>query len=99
MTSLQLVRPVAAALGAAFVATAGAQTAPGASVPSPGAPVVTDAAPPPAEDRSSTGAIVLENAPVRAQRDAARSMGNTGTATRPAPKASQPGQGRRVQGN
>ncbi|MDB5872737.1 MAG: hypothetical protein JWQ07_2179 [Ramlibacter sp.] len=33
------------------------------------APVVTDVAPPPAEERGSTGAIVLENSLVRAQRD------------------------------
>jgi hypothetical protein len=33
------------------------------------APVVTDAAPAPAEDRDSTGAIVLQNSLVRAQRD------------------------------
>jgi len=33
------------------------------------APVVTDAAPLPAEDRDSTGAIVLQNSLVRAQRD------------------------------
>jgi hypothetical protein len=32
-------------------------------------PVVTDVGPPPAEDRSSTGAIVLENSLVKAQRD------------------------------
>ena len=31
--------------------------------------VMTDTAPLPAEDRNSTGAIVLENSPVRAQRD------------------------------
>ena len=34
-------------------------------------PVVTDAAPPPAEDRSSPGAIVLDNSLVRAQREQA----------------------------
>ncbi|MDB5883801.1 MAG: hypothetical protein JWP43_3679 [Ramlibacter sp.] len=33
------------------------------------APVVTDVAPAPAEDRDSTGAIVLQNSLVRAQRD------------------------------
>lgn len=32
-------------------------------------PVMSDAAPLPAEDRNSPGAIVLENSPVRAQRD------------------------------
>jgi hypothetical protein len=35
------------------------------------APVVTDTAPPPAEDRDSTGAIVLQNSMVRAQRGSA----------------------------
>ncbi|NPC55219.1 hypothetical protein [Caenimonas soli] len=44
------------------------------------APVITDVGPPPAEDRSSTGAIVLENSLVRAQRDNAfqRSGSQTG---------------------
>lgn len=35
------------------------------------APPVTDAGPPPAEERNSTGAVVLENSLVRAQRDKA----------------------------
>lgn len=35
------------------------------------APRVTDVGPPPAEERSSAGAIVLENSLVRAQRDKA----------------------------
>lgn len=39
-------------------------------VPAP-PPVVSDAAPLPAEDRDSTGAIVLRNSMVRAQRDSA----------------------------
>ena len=41
---------------------------------------LTDVGPPPAEDRSSTGAIVLENSLVRAQRDSAfqRSASQTG---------------------
>jgi hypothetical protein len=34
-------------------------------------PVVTDLAPPPAEERSSPGALVLDNSLVRAQRDQA----------------------------
>ena len=52
-----------------------AQTAP--------APVVTDVGPRPAEDRSSTGAIVLENSLVKAQRDNAfqRSASQTGVAS------------------
>lgn len=47
------------------------------------APVMTDVAPPPAEDRSSAGAIVLENSLVRAQRENAfqRSASQTGVAT------------------
>ena len=42
--------------------------------------VATDVSPPPAEERSSTGAIVLENSLVRAQRDNAfqRSASQTG---------------------
>ena len=35
------------------------------------APPTTDVGPPPAEERASTGAVVLENSPVRAQRDKA----------------------------
>lgn len=44
------------------------------------APVVTDVGPPPAEERNSHGAIVLENSLVRAQRDRdfERSSANTG---------------------
>lgn len=47
------------------------------------APVVTDVAPPPAEERGSTGAIVLENSLVRAQRDNAfqRSASRNGVAS------------------
>ena len=37
------------------------------------APPITDTGPPPAEDRASTGAVVLEKAPVLAQRDKALS--------------------------
>lgn len=33
------------------------------------APAVTDTAPSPAEDRDSTGAVLLQNSPVRAQRE------------------------------
>ena len=47
-----------------------AQMSPSSSVPGKSAPVVTDVAPAPPEDRSSTGAIVLEQSPVRAQREA-----------------------------
>jgi hypothetical protein len=46
-------------------------------------PTVTDVGPPPAEERSSIGAIVLEKSLVRAQRDNAfqRSASRTGVAT------------------
>ena len=46
----------------------------------PTSPVVTDAGPRPPEDRSSTGAIVLENSMVRAQRENAfqKSSSRTG---------------------
>lgn len=45
-------------------------------------PVLTDVAPPPAEERDSPGAIVLENSPVRAQRKAfAESSARTGVAS------------------
>jgi hypothetical protein len=47
------------------------------------APVLTDVGPPPAEERNSTGAIVLEDSLVRAQRENAfqRSASRTGVAT------------------
>ena len=47
------------------------------------APIVSDAAPLPAEDRESTGAIVLQNSMVRAQRDSAfrRAAANNGVAS------------------
>ena len=50
---------------------------------SPGGQVVTDVGPPPAEERTSTGAIVLQNSLVRAQRDNAfgQSAARTGVAT------------------
>jgi hypothetical protein len=59
---------VAAALGAA-----------GALAQTP-APAVTDVGPPPAEERGSTGAVVLQNSLVRAQRDDAfqKSSAQTG---------------------
>lgn len=53
---------VAATLGAGCVL---AQTA----APAGAAPVLSDAAPPPAEERASTGAVVLQNSLVRAQRE------------------------------
>lgn len=49
----------------------------------PVAPVVSDVGPPPAEDRSSAGAIVLEDSLVKAQRerDFQRSSARTGVAS------------------
>lgn len=65
---------------AAFpMAAAHAQTAPSSAVPGKNAPVVTDVAPAPPEDRSSTGAIVLDQAPVRAQREAQGRSGGAAT--------------------
>jgi len=67
---LTLVRPTAAVLGALLATSALAQTAPSRTAPPTpdvAAPVVSDAAPLPAEDRSSHGAIVLDHAPVLAQ--------------------------------
>jgi hypothetical protein len=55
---------------AAITTTAQAQTAPSAAAPGKSAPVVSDSAPPPPEDRGSTGAIVLDPSPVRAVREA-----------------------------
>jgi hypothetical protein len=48
-----------------------AQTVPSQTAPHQGPPVVSDVGPRPAEDRSSTGAVVLENSMVRAQREQA----------------------------
>jgi hypothetical protein len=69
----------AVALGAGCVL---AQTTP--PVPTaPVSPVISDVGPPPAEDRNSTGAIVLENSLVRAQRENAfqRSSAQTGVSS------------------
>ena len=78
---------------AAIVATVGvgcavAQTsspsAPSTTMPAtPSTVTTTDVGPPPAEDRDSTGAIVLQNSLVRAQRDSAfqRSAAQTGVTT------------------
>jgi hypothetical protein len=56
---------LAAALGAGGLC---AQNAP-APAPTDPAPVVSDVGPPPAQERNSIGAIVLEDSLVRAQRD------------------------------
>ena len=62
---------LAAALLAATVATAQTTTAP-----------VTDVGPPPAEERNSTGAVVLEKSPVLAQKKAfADSAARTGASS------------------
>lgn len=70
---------LAAMLGAGGVL---AQTSPSPSPTSPD-PVVSDVGPPPAEERSSVGAVVLENSLVRAQREQAfqRSAARTGVAS------------------
>jgi hypothetical protein len=65
-----LARFAAVALGAALAVGVTAQTQPETDrIESPPGTVMTDVAPLPAEDRSSTGAIVLHNSLVRAQRD------------------------------
>lgn len=71
----------------AFVAALGAgvaeaQTAP-APAPADPAPVVSDVGPPPAQERSSMGAIVLDESLVRAQRDRdfERTSARTGVAS------------------
>lgn len=76
----QLLR--AALLAAATLAAGSvlAQTGPSDTTPATPAlssPVVSDVALPPPEDRASPGAIVLQDSPVRAQRDAmsTRAMG------------------------
>jgi len=68
---------LAAMLGAGGVL---AQTSPSPTSPDP---VVSDVGPPPAEERSSVGAVVLENSLVRAQREQAfqRSAARTGVAS------------------
>lgn len=66
---------IAATLGAGCVF---AQTAPTSTDAGPGK-TVTDVGPPPAEDRSSAGAIVLENSLVRAQRQDAFEKSSTRT--------------------
>jgi hypothetical protein len=87
MKTFTLVRPTAAVLGTLLAAAALAQTAPSRTMPQVAAPVVSDAAPLPAEDRSSTGAIVLEQSPVRAQRNPTAVMGASPAVAKPANKA------------
>ncbi|WP_298933401.1 hypothetical protein [uncultured Ramlibacter sp.] len=87
MKSITLVRPTAAVLGTLLAAAALAQTVPSRTTTEVAAPVVSDAAPLPAEDRSSTGAILLENAPVRAQRNPTAVMGASPSVAKPASKA------------
>lgn len=63
-------RLVAAALGAALAIGVTAQTRPDSDPPpTPPGQVMSDVAPLPAEERSSTGAIVLQDSLVRAQRN------------------------------
>lgn len=100
---------LALGLAAALAAlSAGAQTtAPSDTVPR-GAPVVSDSAPPPAEDRDSSGAVVVDPArraaPGVLERPETRSLG-AGPAARPltpgAPetardRAERPGKGSAV---
>lgn len=74
---------------ALVVATLGAGSVLAQTVPSPSPvatsarPVVSDVGPRPAEDRSSVGAVVLENSMVRAQREHAfeQAASRTGVAT------------------
>ena len=64
-----VVRPAAATLAALLCASPGwAQDEPPKTAPLQGPAVMRDTDPPPAEDRSSTGAVVLDNSRVRAQR-------------------------------
>jgi hypothetical protein len=67
--------------GGAFAQATPAEPAP--ATPGKADSVVTDVGPAPAEDRNSTGAIVLENSPVRAQREKgfARASAHTGVAS------------------
>jgi hypothetical protein len=72
---------LAAALGAGVVTAQTAQAP--APAPVDPAPVVSDVAPPPAHERSSMGAIVLDESLVRAQRDRdfERTSARTGVAS------------------
>lgn len=75
---------VTAGLLAALLGAGGAVAQTGTPPVAPSAaPVTTDAGPPPAEERGSAGAIVLQNSLVRAQRDNAfgQAAGHTGVAT------------------
>jgi hypothetical protein len=76
---------LAAVLGAgsAHAQTTPTDTAPALPHVQNPAAVVTDAGPAPAEERNSTGAIVLENSLVRAQRENgfARASAHTGVAS------------------
>jgi hypothetical protein len=63
-----ILRMAAAVLSTALIATgAVAQTR-------PTAPVITDTAPPPPEDRNSMGAVIMMDEPVLAQREAMERM-------------------------
>lgn len=68
---------------AAVLGTGGVLAQTGVLAQAETAPVMSDVAPLPAEDRASTGAIVLENSLVRAQRNNAfqRSASRTGVAS------------------
>jgi hypothetical protein len=68
-----VVRPAAATLAALLSSgLAFAQAEPPKTAPLQGPAVLSDLAPPPAEERESAGAIVLDDSRVRAQRRLAR---------------------------
>ena len=90
MDHLTLWRPAAAVLGAVLALGAQAQTQTTPARTHQATPVVTDVGPPPAEDRNSVGAVVLEHSPVRAQREATAVMGSSASpadVAKPANKA------------
>jgi hypothetical protein len=60
-------------------AAVGAALAAGCALAQTPAPAVTDVGPPPAEERGSTGAVVLQNSLVRAQREDAFQKSSTQT--------------------
>jgi hypothetical protein len=70
-------------LGTGGAFAQGTPAEPAAATPGKPGAVVSDVGPPPAEERNSTGAIVLENSLVRAQRENgfARASAHTGVAS------------------
>lgn len=76
--------PLVALAAVLAAGPAAAQSSPPTAAEGPA--VVTDVGPPPAQERDSMGAIVLEESPVRAQRDRDFEQG-----TAPKPRASKVG--------